>query len=127
MIKDALEDMSGVKFNGMNITNLRYADDAVLVADSRRKLQDMINRLNEACEEYGMAINVKRTKVMVLGHKEGFKCQIALNGSFLDQVTRYKYLGSWITEDWRCEEDPTTRIGMLRFGKTKNYREEILE
>ena len=33
MIQDAMENVEGIKFNGINITELRYADDAVLVAD----------------------------------------------------------------------------------------------
>ena len=37
MIKGAMENVEGIKFNGINITGLRYADDAVLVADKRKK------------------------------------------------------------------------------------------
>ena len=37
MIKEAMENVKGIKFNGINITDLRYADDAVLVADKRKK------------------------------------------------------------------------------------------
>src|SRR3989441_9961537 len=70
MIKEALENEEGIKFNGVNITNLRYADDAVLVADKRKKMQKMIDRLNEICKEYGMEINVKKTEAMILNKKE---------------------------------------------------------
>ena len=38
MIKVAMENMKGIKFNELNITDIRYADDAVLVADKRKKL-----------------------------------------------------------------------------------------
>jgi hypothetical protein len=57
-----MEGMKGLKFNGINLTNLRYADDAVLVADKRKKLQTMLDRLNETCKTYGMEINIKRLK-----------------------------------------------------------------
>ena len=50
MITEALENEEGIEFNGINITDLRYADDAILVADKRKKLQ-MIDRLNESCRE----------------------------------------------------------------------------
>src|SRR2546425_11497129 len=66
MIKEALENEEGIKFNGVNVTNLRYADDAVLVADKRKNMQEMIDRLNETCKVYGMEINVKKTKVMIM-------------------------------------------------------------
>ena len=38
MIKEALENEEGIKFNGVNVTNLRYADDAVLVTDKRKNM-----------------------------------------------------------------------------------------
>ena len=37
MIKEAMEGVEGIRFNEINITDLRYADDAVLVADKRKK------------------------------------------------------------------------------------------
>src|SRR5437867_3849333 len=46
MMREALEGVEGIGFGGVNITNLRYADDAVLVAERRRKMQKMIDRSN---------------------------------------------------------------------------------
>ena len=66
MIKEAMKGMEGVAFNGISVTDLRYADDAVLVADRRKKMQKMIDCLSETCKEYGMEINVKKTKVMIM-------------------------------------------------------------
>ena len=37
-----------------------------------------------------------------------------INGSVLEQVSQYKYLGSWITEDGKCELDVKSRIGMAK-------------
>src|SRR2546425_11817762 len=37
MINEAMENVEGIKFNGVNMTDLRYADAAVLVADKRKK------------------------------------------------------------------------------------------
>ena len=59
MMREAMEDMEGITFNGINITDIRYADDAVIMADKRKKLQRMIDRLNETCKEYGMELNIK--------------------------------------------------------------------
>ena len=44
MIQEAMENTKGIKFGGVNITDLRYADDAVLVADKRKKIQKMAER-----------------------------------------------------------------------------------
>ena len=46
MIKEAMEDVEGIWIGEFNITDLRYADDAVLVAYKRKKMQKMIDRLS---------------------------------------------------------------------------------
>ena len=51
MIKEAMEDVEGIGIGGFNITDLRYADDAVLVADKKKKMQKMLDRLSETCKE----------------------------------------------------------------------------
>src|SRR5688572_25629065 len=67
MIREAMEEMEGISFGGFNITDLRYADDAMLVSDKKKKLQKMIDKLNDTCKEYAMDINVRKTKVIVVG------------------------------------------------------------
>jgi len=117
MIKEAMENVDGIKFNGINITDLRYADDAVLVADKRKKMQKMMDRLNKTCKAHEMEINVKKTKVMnlmIMNKKEkprGMQRYIMLNGEPLAQVTRFKYQSSWITEDARSDEDYKNKRG----------------
>ena len=44
MIKEAMDGMEGAAFNGINVTDLRYADDVVLVADRRKKMHKVIDR-----------------------------------------------------------------------------------
>ena len=86
MIMEALKNEEGIKFNGVNVTDLRYADDAVLVADKRKNMQKMIDRLNETCKAYRMEINVKKTKVMIMNKKEkqnGMQSCIMLNNVYL--------------------------------------------
>ena len=68
-------------------------------------MQKMVDSLNDACRAYGMEINVKKTKVMILRIKEknGVQRCIMLGSMPLEQVTRLKYLGSWIAEDAGCK------------------------
>ena len=115
-----MDGLEGVKFNGVNLTNLRYADDAVILADSEKSLQTMMSSLNEKCKEYGMAINAKKTMVMVMGTKTDTKCDIKIDGLTLEQVKKYKYLGSWITEDVRCDTEINTRIAMAKAAFWQN-------
>ena len=114
MMKDFQDDVKGIIIGGKNYTNLRYADDAVFVSDEEEELQTIITRLGETCKEYGMEVNVKKTKTMVFNKSGNIQCSITANGTNLEQVSKYKYLGSWITEDGKCELDIKTRIAMAK-------------
>ena len=61
-----------------------------------------------------MQINIKKTKVIVISKTRNVPCKTVIDGSELEQVSQYKYLGTWITEDGRCELDVKTRIAMAK-------------
>ena len=48
---------------------VRFADDMALLAEDERMLKNMLMELNERCEDYGMNINIRKTKAMVIGRK----------------------------------------------------------
>ena len=56
MMKETVENMSGITINGQNVTNLRYAEDTVLITleeiEELKKLQNIIDKLQEVCMEY---------------------------------------------------------------------------
>ena len=56
------------------------------------------------------------TKTMVINKCRDTQCSITVDGNILEQVSQYKYLGSWITEDGRCDLDVKTRIGMAKYA-----------
>ena len=58
--------------------------------------------------------------MMVVSNSKQEKCDILFDNSILEQVSQYKYLGSWITEDARCEEEIRTRIGMAKAACWQN-------
>jgi len=63
----ALEGFDGgLKIGGRRVTctNLRYADDIVLIASSEEELQELISRLHRAASMVGMKINDKKKEVM---------------------------------------------------------------
>ena len=61
--------MKGVTVGGRNINNLCYADDTVLLAENEADLQNLLNVIREKSTEYGLNMNVKKTKVMVISKK----------------------------------------------------------
>jgi len=56
----------GIRIEGKIINKIRYADDKAVVASSQKVLQQLMNRLNAVMKQYGMKINVKKTKVMCI-------------------------------------------------------------
>jgi len=58
--------------------------------------------LHDTFQEYGMRINMKKTKVMRISRKKGRKLTILIEGHKLDQVEQFVYLGSLVTYDGRC-------------------------
>ena len=80
----------------------------------RVQLQRIIDSVVRVCNEYSMEINVKKTKIMVFSKKQGTKSVIEVSGEKLEQVSGYKYLGSWVSEDRKSEKEVKARIGMAK-------------
>ena len=60
VVMNALEDLEGISIDGRNVNNIRYADDTVLIADSEKKLQALINKLKDERECKGQRINIDK-------------------------------------------------------------------
>jgi len=54
MMLDVQEKGKGIVIGGQNFTNLRYADDAVVISEEEAELQQMITTISDVCKEYGM-------------------------------------------------------------------------
>ena len=48
----------------MNISNLRYADDTTLVAESEEELKSLLMKVKEESEKVGLKLNIQKTKIM---------------------------------------------------------------
>ena len=54
------ELQAGIKIGGRNINNLRYADDAGVMAESKEELKSLLMRVKEESERAGLKLNMKR-------------------------------------------------------------------
>ena len=99
--------------------SVRFADDQAMIATSEAGLQRMMDKTNVVVEEYGMRMNVKKTKVMCIS-REPTQIKVQLNGEELEQVTNFKYLGSMITQQGTCQGDVKARIAMAKIAFQKN-------
>ena len=61
------EAQAGIKIAGRNINNLRYADDPTLTAESKEELKSLLMRVKEESENFGLKLNIQKTKIMASG------------------------------------------------------------
>ena len=61
------EAQAGIKIAGRNISNLRYADDSSLVAESEEELRSLLMKVKEESEKAGLKLNIQKTKIMASG------------------------------------------------------------
>ena len=61
------ETQAGIKIVRRNINNLRYADDATLMAESEEELQRLLMEVKVESENVGLKLNIQKTKIMSSG------------------------------------------------------------
>ena len=61
------ELQAGIKIGRRNISNLRYAYDTTLVAQSEEELKSLLMRVKEESEKAGLKLNIQKTKIMASG------------------------------------------------------------
>ena len=58
------EAQAGLKIARRNISNLRYADDTTLMAESEEELNSLLMKVKEESEKVGFKLNIQKTKIM---------------------------------------------------------------
>ena len=61
------EPQAGIKIARRNINNLRYADDATLMAESEEELKNLLMKMKEESEKVGLKPNIQKPKIMASG------------------------------------------------------------
>ena len=52
------EAQAGIKIAGRNINNLRYADDTIVMAESKEELKSLLMKVKEQNENVGLKLNI---------------------------------------------------------------------
>ena len=91
------EAQAGIKIAGRNI-NLRYADDAALMAESEEELKSFLMKVKEESETPGLKLNIQKTKIMASSPITSGQ----MNGEKVETVTDFIFLGSKITANNDC-------------------------
>lgn len=95
----------------------QYADDIALFSDTAIGLQNLLNAYNIASKRMGLTINANKTEIMCLGPDTDF----LIDEVKLNNVDRFKYLGSLVSKDCTMKEELITRIQSTStaFGRLK--------
>jgi len=86
-----------------------------MIASSEEGLQQMTEALERTSEEYGMCINLKKTKVITFTKGQPRKLSIWLQNTELEQFHEVCYLGSLLTDDARRDKEIKKRMAKTVF------------
>ena len=95
------EAQAGIKIAGRNISNLRYADDTILMAKSEEELKSLLMNVKKESENVGLKLNIQKTKIMASGLITS--CQT--DEETVETVTDFIFGGSKITTDGDCSHE----------------------
>ena len=97
------EAQAGIKVDGRNINNLRYADDTTLMAESEEELKSLFMKVKVESEKDGLKLNIQKTKIMASGLITSWE----IDG---ETVSDFIFLGSKITVDGDCSHEIKRRL-----------------
>ena len=89
------EAQAGIKIARRNISNLRYADDTTLMAESKEELKSLLMKVKEESEKVGLKLNIQKTKIMASGPITSWE----IEGESVETVSGFILGGSKITAD----------------------------
>ena len=100
------ETQAGIKIAGRNISNFRYTDDTILMAESDKELKSLWMKVKEESEKVGLKLNIQKTKIMAYGSITSWE----IDGETVETVADFIFLGSKITADGDCSHEIKRRL-----------------
>ena len=95
------EAQAGVKIDGRNINNLRYADDTTLMAESEEKLESLLMKVKEESETVALTLNIQKMKIIASSPITSWQ----IYGKTMETVTGFFGGCSKITADGDCSHE----------------------
>ena len=107
----------GVDCGGRKVAILLYADDIVLLADSQEDLQKMLDAVAGFFKRWRLEVNLSKTKLMAFGVRALGSMQVRWNGTLVEEVAEYKYLGLMLEKNgWKKEKEKMLRKAYMAAG-----------
>ena len=95
------EAQPGIKISGINVNNLRYADNTTLMTESKEELKSHLMNVKEESEKVGLKLNIQKMKIMASSPFTSWQ----IDGEAMETVTDFIFLGSKSTADGDCSHE----------------------
>ena len=95
------EAQTRIKIARRNISNLRYADDTTLMAESEEELKRLLMKVKEESEKVGLKLSIQKTKIMASGPITSWQ----IDGETMETAIEFILGGSKITADGDCNHE----------------------
>ena len=95
------ETQAGLKTTRRNTNNFRYADDIMVMADSKEELKSLLMKMKEESEKAGLKLNLQNTKIMASGPITSWQ----IDGETVETVADFIFLGPKIIADSHCSHE----------------------
>ena len=95
------EAQAGTNIARRNVSNLRYADDTTLMAESEEELKSFLMKVKEESEKVGFKFNIQKTKIMASGPITSWQ----IDGETMETGRDFIFLGSKITANGDCSHE----------------------
>ena len=100
------EAQAGIKIAGKNMNNLRYADNIILMAESKEELKSLLVKVKEESEKVGLKPNIQKTKIIASDLITSWQ----IDGETMETVRDFICGGSKITADGECSHEIKRRL-----------------
>ena len=81
------EAQAGIMIDGRNISNLRYADDITLMAESEEEIKSLLMKVKVESEKADLKLNIQKTKIMASGPITSWQ----IDGETVETVTDFNF------------------------------------
>ena len=89
------EAQAGIQIAGRNISNLRYADNTTLMAESKEELKSFLMKVKEESEKVSLKLSIQKTKIIASSLITSWQ----IDGETMELVTSFIFSGSETTAD----------------------------
>ena len=111
------EAQAGMKIAGRNISNLRYADDTTLMAESEEELKSLLMKLKKENENVGLKLNIQKTKIMASGPTTSWQ----VDGETMETERDFILGGSKIMADGDCSHEIKTLASWKKYDQPRQH------